>query len=219
MTSVRLGRKRRFVLLFGVADVVANHGALAGQFADTRHKLILVCHRAATGRKRAAGRKPKGRGERPHRPLNLDAGYGWDRAGVKPGIGAGRRVSAFARGRRLAAHWLQNPAEGHREGVMSSQISETELYAPIKAFPRGAGLRGQGRGSGRRTVVALRDGAPPVIVEAQDRLPRWPCSTRASRGCRSATTSISRVPSRDGATLPARACRKHTAGAAVWGWG
>jgi hypothetical protein len=47
---------------------------------------------------------------------------------------------------------------------MSSQISETELYAPIKAFLEAQGYEVKAE-VGPADVVALRDGGPPVIVE------------------------------------------------------
>jgi hypothetical protein len=47
---------------------------------------------------------------------------------------------------------------------MSSQISETELYAPIKAFLEAQGYEVKAE-VGPADVMALRDGGPPVIVE------------------------------------------------------
>jgi hypothetical protein len=75
---------------------------------------------------------------------------------------------------------------------MSSQISETELYAPIKAFLEAQGYEVKAE-VGPADVVALRDGGPPVIVELKTGF-RWRCFIRASRGSRSADDVYLAVP-------------------------
>jgi hypothetical protein len=56
----------------------------------------------------------------------------------------------------MTAHWRQNPGER----TMSSQISETELYAPVKAF-----LEAQG-------YEVKAEVGPPMW---------WPCATAMRR--------------------------------------
>jgi hypothetical protein len=60
----------------------------------------------------------------------------------------------------MTAQWRQNPGER----TMSSQISETELYAPVKAFLEAQGYEVKAE-VGPADVVAVRDGDAPVIVE------------------------------------------------------
>jgi hypothetical protein len=60
----------------------------------------------------------------------------------------------------MTAHWRQNP--GERD--MSSQISETELYAPVKAFLEAQGYEVKAE-VGPADVVAASRWRAPVIVE------------------------------------------------------
>jgi hypothetical protein len=73
---------------------------------------------------------------------------------------------------------------------MSSQISETELYAPVKAFLEAQGYEVKAE-VGPADVMALRDGGPPVIVELKTGFSLALFHQGIAR-LRSATTSILR---------------------------